>query len=504
VVKQFYKVLKKFNSQKDYGEKIRPQYAKCLSLLKVGQKINQKDFATEFGHKFTKKDAENVKEEAVYHAFMLGRKIGVLQEMSATELGYSISYDDFTKLETVAYFMKQHRGSRLKNVDSKSHMGTRGTYGHRLWKFNNWITGKDVTFTKIISVGKDTFKQKQEKIKLKGVEDLLHHYTEPLSQEREFVKVIKEYLLDPENKDQSDKSMKVIVNAIRSYFEKNDSPINFKYNTKVGHPTAEDREDSASLNLDELMQLLTVGNPTLVQKTAFLCKFHRGLDTSTLIDRFNFEAWQQLVECFGTENYKKWDTKLCPVPIKLTRIKTAYQHTGFLDKDAIDCLIKYLDVRKKQTGLEMSNDQAIFLTEKKKPITKEWVMITMKKLRKNSNLDQKLSGYMVTRYKINSHEFRDLLKSILMDCEVRPDVCEHLIGHKPKDTYEKQAELFSKTLRKEYCKASRRINIFSNFSSMVKGESNSDEMNEKITQLQQNMEKMQKRIIRTDKLRRKK
>ena len=127
----------------------------------------------------------------------------------------------------------------------------------------------------------------------------------------------------------------------------------------------------------------------------------------------------------------------------------------------------------------------------------------MKKLRKNANLDQKLSGYNTTRYKINSHEFRDLLKSVLMDSEVRPDVCEHLIGHKPKDSYEKQAELFSKTLRKEYSKASRRINIFSNFSSMVKGESNVDEMNEKISQLQQNMAKMKKRISRTSNLRKK-
>ena len=251
------------------------------------------------------------------------------------------------------------------------------------------------------------------------------------------------------------------------------------------------------------MHLFTVVNPTLVQKTAFLCKFHRGLDTSTLIDRFNFEEWEQLVNCFGTENHKKWDVNLCPVPIKLTRMKTTYTHTGFLDKDAIDSLVKYLDYRKKQTGKEMSEDQAIFLTEKKKPITKEWVMITMKKLRKNAGLDDKLSGYKSTRYRINTHEFRNLLKSVLMDCEVRPDVCEHLIGHKPKDTYEQQAELFSKTLRKEYSKASRRINIFSNFSSMAKGESNTDVMNEKMKKLEENMAKMQKRISRTDKLRRK-
>jgi len=282
VVKQYYKVLKKFNSKKDYGVKIRPQYATCLSMLKVGQKINQKDFATEFGHKFTKKSTQKAREEAVYHAFMLGRKIGVLRVLSTEELGYGISYEDFTKLETVAYFMKQHRGSRFKNMESKSHEGTRGTYARRLWKFNNWITDREVIFTKIYSTGKDTFKQKIEKVKLKGVEDLLHHYVQPLSQEREFVKVIKDYLLDSENETLSDQSMKIITNSIRSYFEKNDSPINFKYNVKVGHTTSEDREGEASLNLDELMQLFTVGNPTLVQKTAFLCKFHRGLTSHFL------------------------------------------------------------------------------------------------------------------------------------------------------------------------------------------------------------------------------
>lgn len=503
MVKQYYKVLKKFNPEKDYGIKIRKQYGKCLSMLKAGQKINQKDFANEFGHEFTKKNTQKAREDAVYHTFVLGRKIGMLQELSATELGYSISYEDFIKLKTVARLMSQHKGSKLKNIESKSHEGTRGAYARKLWKFNNWITGKEATFTKIFQTSKDTFKQKTEKVKIVGLEDLLHRYIQPLSQEREFVIVIKDYLLDPINKDQSDKTMKIMVNAIKSYFEKNEAPINFKYNVKVGHVTTEDREDSASLNLDEVMQLLTVGNPTIVQKTALLCKFHRGLDTSTLIDRFNFEAWQQLVDYFGTEDYKKWDLSLCPAPIKLTRIKTTYPHIGFLDRDAMDSLVKYLEYRKKQTGKEMSQDQGIFLTEKKRPITKEWVMATMKKLRKNAGLDQKLSGYKITKYRINSHEFRDLLKSVLMDCNVRPDVCEHLIGHKPKDSYEKQAELFPKSLRTEYAKASRRLNIFSNFSSMAKGVDNMEEVNDKLNEMEQKLAKVVKRVSRTKNLRRK-
>lgn len=101
-------------------------------MLKVGQKINQKDFAKEFGHEFTNKDTQKAREETVYHAFMLGRKIGILKVLSTSELGYGIPYEDFIKIKSVVYFMKQHRGSRFKNMESKSHEGTRGTYARKL------------------------------------------------------------------------------------------------------------------------------------------------------------------------------------------------------------------------------------------------------------------------------------------------------------------------------------------------------------------------------------
>jgi hypothetical protein len=42
-----YQVLKKFDSKKDYGFDIRPQYAKCLAVMKKGEKIDSKAFAKE-------------------------------------------------------------------------------------------------------------------------------------------------------------------------------------------------------------------------------------------------------------------------------------------------------------------------------------------------------------------------------------------------------------------------------------------------------------------------
>ena len=295
----------------------------------------------------------------------------------------------------------------------------------------------------------------------------------------------------------------IALYIIFTYFAKNDSILNFKFDPSARHKVRTDEDEQASLSIDELIQLLTVGNPTLVQKSALMCKFHRGLDTSTLIDRFNFEAWAQLVEYFGGTDYSKWDLSLCPAPIFLTRIKTGVAHTGFLERDAVDSIRKYLDFRKKKTGEDMKEGDAIFLTEKRKPINKEWITSTMSKLRKNAGLDQTLSGYKITRYKINSHEFRDLLKSTLIDCGVRPDIADHAIGHAPKDSYEKQATLYPKTLRNEYAKASKRLNIFSNITSMAKGADNISEVNDKLNEMEKKLAKVVKRVSRTSNLRKK-
>ena len=129
-------------------------------MLKVGQKINQKDFAEKFGHVFTRKNTVKTREEAAYHAFMAGRKIGILRVLSTTELGHRITYEDFIKVKLMVYFMKQQTDSKILN--------------------------------------------------------------------QKVMKAIKDYLLDSENKTLSDKTIKIIVNSIRSYFEKNDVSNRFK------------------------------------------------------------------------------------------------------------------------------------------------------------------------------------------------------------------------------------------------------------------------------------
>lgn len=497
MVQHFLKVVQAFDPDKDYEIKIRLQYVKCLSVLKKGETINPRKFIEENQDKFTKgKRSFKSNSQLVYHAFWYGKKIGMLKELSHEDSGVPISYENFCKLESVSYFISQLRKSRYRNVDPGKATGTRHAYAYRLWSFNNWLHGKTFEFTHEIQIKKDTYKRGTESIQLNGVEDLLKLYQQPFKLDAEFAKIVKMYLMDPKHKSKRAKTIKVDCNAIRSYFEKNDTPLVFKFNYNASYLSTSGEDEQSSLSLNDLMSLLTVGKPSLVQKAVFLCKLHRGLDSSTLIDRFNFQAWEQMVKHFGTTSYKNWDLSKCPVPIMLTRMKTDYTHTGFLDLDAVETIQKYLDFRHERTQSDMKNGDALFLNDKNEPIKLTWINFSLRKLAKNAGLEKILPGYKQNRYKINPHEFRDLLKSTLLDCGVRPDLAEHFIGHKPKDSYEKQALLYPESLKKEYSKASKRLNVFSNFSNFVKGAQDMDEMRDEIA-------KMKKRIGWSDKARRK-
>ena len=243
-----------------------------------------------------------------------------------------------------------------------------------------------------------------------------------------------------------------------------------------------------------------------------ICKFHRGLDTSTLVDRFNFQAWEQLVKYIGTEIYTKWDLDKCPIPIKLTRIKKDFIHTGFLDRDAIDSIQTYLDYRFKKTGKPMQDNEALFLNVKNEPITPSWVRQSFSKLAQTAGIQRKLKGYNLrVRYEKDSHELRDLLKSTLIDCGTRYDVADHVIGHMPKDTYEKQlTTYYSENMRVEFMKASGKLNIFSNISKYMKGSSELQvlrDQNQKLqvemVEIKEDLAMIKKKQVRTRNLKRK-
>jgi len=132
----------------------------------------------------------------------------------------------------------------------------------------------------------------------------------------------------------------------------------------------------------------------------------------------------------------------------------------------------------KRHGSHDVNDP-LFLNHYGNPITSNWISNRFFTLAERAGIQKNISK---NQYKIEAHEVRDLLKSTLIDSGCRMDVADHVIGHKPKDSYEKQAKLYPETLRKEYTKASKRLNIFTKFTSVVNGTDDSDELKAELNQ----------------------
>jgi len=120
-----------------------------------------------------------------------------------------------------------------------------------------------------------------------------------------------------------------------------------------------------------------------------------------------------------------------------------------------------------------------------------WVSRAFNRMAEKAGIQSKLSGYKYkTKFSKDSHELRDLLESTLLDCGVRSDVVEHVTGHKPKDSYEKQASLYPNSLRAEFMKASKRLNIFSNISHYMKGTEDVESLQLQLTELRTNQSKL--------------
>jgi len=379
---------------------------------------------------------------------------------------------ELLEFETISYWANQLKSSQVKNMEKDFYHGTRYAYLSNACVFHNWLVGRDFTFKNTIQTGVSTFEVKENTIQLEGLEHFLKLYQNSYNSESHFIKLIKKYLMCDVHEGKKSSSMVIVMSAIKSYFEKNESPITFSFDPDTNYDNTKSSMEQTSLSLDEIFMMLTRGKPNIMEHALILCKFHRGLDNLTFADSFNYEAWSQLVNYFGTEEYQKWDTKKCPVPIKLIRVKTQYLHTGFLDVDAIDSLKIYLKLRYDLTGTSMSDGAALFITSSRKPVSNKHVYRIVRTLLKNAGLEEQLKNYsLVNKYKKNSHEFRDTLKSTLIASGCRLDIADHVIGHSPKDSYEKQTELYPEQMREEFAKVSKKLNMFTNMSDNIQGSS---------------------------------
>ena len=372
----------------------------------------------------------------------------------------------FCSIPCIEYWRSQLHSSNIKNLKTESAQlsGTKRCYTYGLFGFHKWLGGKQFEYAPTAQAVDGIARMRKRAVTLSGIDHLLSLYQHNTGGKIEFVVLIKKYLIHL----QATKNAPTVDNAmfaIKSFFRENDLEIDFRFNNSKRR---RDLTSGDAMTLDDLRRIFSTKGIQPIERAVFMCKFHRGLDSSTLADRFNFEAWSQMVDHFGTADSGLWDTSKCPVPIKLVRVKTNYPHTGFLDADAIAALQEYLKTRtvakapthSKQHIVRGSKSsastrkkprvgEALFLDTSGNPISINWIGRRFGKLRRRSGVAKAYP----------SHEMRDLLKSTLIDSGCRPDVADHVIGHAPKDSYEKQTLLYPENVRAEFAKVSNRINV---------------------------------------------
>jgi|APSaa5957512535_1039671.scaffolds.fasta_scaffold26311_3 hypothetical protein len=507
-MKALYQVVQNYD-KKQHGKQHPQRILKCLKSFQEGDIFEPKNYAKSHMNDFCREGTISKRgtEATVTQAIKIGKEIGILRKVESD----SISIEDFNNLETVSYFASQLRSGKLKNIKSDKPTSTQQSYVRNLWYFNNWLHGKTIEFYRTIQIDIDTFKRERNQITLEGVEHFLKLFEESNNSDSDFIKVIKRYFADESNKKYSSNYMASKHSAIMSYFEKNDSPIKFHYDPNVNHHDTSKENYDATLSLADLHKILSKANP--LEKAVTLCKFHRGLDSTTFADRFNFQAWEQLVNWFGHNDYENWDLSKCPVPIRVTRIKTDYNHTGFLERDAIIVIQEYLNYRyskytsecrkmKLDEGFIKSKNEImkfrepIFMNRHNVPITINWLHRLIPRLAVQSGVQKILhSSSVKTKHEKTSHELRDLLKSTLIVSGCADYVCDLAIGHKVKDSYEKQDKLYPENSRKEFAKASSKINIYSNVSNYLENGDDIEQVKEQIRleteqKMQERMERM--------------
>jgi len=177
----YHQVINEYDSNFDYGVIIQKRYENCLVLLKKNDIFSSNEFLQK-NHELIgiRKNISPASAKIILNVSLkIGRELGLLK---VVDTKHPISYVDFYNLETVSYFAKQLRGSKLQNLrDSNSWKhSTRGNYLYRLWTFNNWLHGKAFEFSKIHYIDNDTFRKERTATKLEGVEHFLKLYQDSI------------------------------------------------------------------------------------------------------------------------------------------------------------------------------------------------------------------------------------------------------------------------------------------------------------------------------------
>lgn len=428
-------------------------------------------------------------------AIKAAEKAGIVEGMDRRP---SVTLPEFVQIPSVAYWLKTLSGTDFQHdLASSSLTGTRRSYASRLYKFHGWLAGRTVALTRWRRED-GAYRKSEERVVLSGVDDLLDLYLEPESSARDLNRIAREFLSEVrDDRSLSVASVRSAETALKSYFETHEVSYSVKFRmrrARSGRPAAQGGGDEwmdDSLTLADLATILTAGRPNLLEKSVFLSMFHRGLDRATIADRFNYTAFDQVSAHMGTDDPRSWSLDRCPVPVVLSRVKTAYRHTGFLERDAVSALREWLYDRERRTcrPLRRGDGCPLYITQHGSPIKDSWVHRSFAKLAVRAGLVRRRPGERESPSR-HSHQLRKLVKSTLIDAGCRIDVADHVIGHVPKDAYEVQATLYPESLRREYAKGAARLNVFTRMTSVIEGRDPSDDLRAQLADMSERIDRM--------------
>lgn len=362
------------------------------------------------------------------------------------------------RLGSVKRWMSHLKDGSYKH--GKSPGSTRSLYLGHLGVFSMWLEGREFEVKQQVVEGGAITTQRRQRT-FANVEDLLNFCEDDNFGVMMTNRIVSDYLNDSSHGGLTKPAIIGMRTAIKSYFRIHGFSLDVQVN--LNKHACHDVVNDTEMNLEDFYNLIIHGRPSITFRAIMLIQFQGGMDVSTFADRFNYEAYSQIVGWFGTDDRQRWDLSRCPVPLTFVRMKTAHQYTTFIDRDAVEALRGYLDMKEGKYG-KHDPSGPIFLTSIGTAVRAVWISNRFAEVAKRSGMQKKVRCNI---FKMRAHGLRTLLKSTLEACGCAPYAADHVIGHKGKDRYQKPAELFPQKLREEYSKGSEMINLLSHRPSYV-------------------------------------
>ena len=456
-------------------DKMRPSFAKVIGVLKPGEVITVPQLYDRLEGKTSKVGNKITRMGNLRRVVRYAVEQGIVTDVTNPS---DKPYARFSRIPAVARWLNMLNPANIKHEMCNSG-GTRRAYGYGLYRLNNWLAGTKWSMTtRVADGGEGLYRDVRRDVVVRDVAHLLELAVEKGGLDRDLTAILREFFSDMNARKKASRTViEQTQSGIKSFFLSNDISYGLQLPRSMlrGAPRGGvdggiEEWENRDLKMSEFARMMSNGGMSIRDKALFLTKFHRGLDTSTLADRFNYTAFDQIAAHMGSDNPASWDLDKCPVPIVLTRVKTNFKHLGFLERDAVAANIEWIAERERLTGtaLHRGDGNALYLNHDGGAVTSEWIGAQFRKISIRVGLCRKIKGGGLTSTR-RSHQLRHLLKSTLIDAGCRIDVADHVIGHAPKDTYEKQAALYPDSLRREYAKAASKINIFTNFEASIDG-----------------------------------